>query len=206
MVFKIKMYIHFDFTKVMDLLETILNPILPHPNDRLKFLRFLKTMRDSKKSEDLMLCVITGRGGTGKSTLVKLAQIAIGSGNYIKVPSEMITDKKVYNIKERDLRFLRREAKLVWTEIDPHTDAEPCLLGIGYMFAHPEKFGKKHFFIQGDFDFLNPYPSSLIHIHLDNKVHILSVTAGKHIHDMFDHQEKEIYQEMEKILNALDPS
>ncbi len=180
----------------MSLINIILNPILPNLVERTKFLRFLKSVRDTN---DPITCIITGGGNTGKSTLMTLARITIGLEYCVHVPLETIS------LPGDDIFKYRYGSRMGCMSVGPDDTPSKYFDGVGWMLAHPEKFGKRHYFIQGDFEFpeVTLDVSKCIHIHLDNKISILSISSGRFIRDMLDHEQEDIRQEMLELLETI---
>lgn len=183
-----------EYREAMSLIETILNPILPHPEDRAEFLRFLKLVRDV---DEPMVCVITGKGNTGKSTLTKLAATVVERDHYILPIERMlrkIRGKYIYFTPDFKLGILLPEYP---------DDFSKCFTNLTTVLSSPENFGKRHYLVQGDFDFsdMNMDPSKCIHIHLDNEIPFLSTQLGIHIRDILESEQEDIRQEMKDILD-----
>ncbi len=175
----------------MDLVKSVLYPILPDDEERTKFLSFLKS---AIQTDQTKICVITGDYCSGKSTLVAMARLAVKDCLYLGDDIQK-RGRTLYNMPLYSKLVL---IPSLWGGTDETCD----FTGVCWMINHPN-IKATHYLLQGhpsNFPHI-PEDPKYIHIHLENDILAIYRQSENKIYDIIKNESDELQRQLLELIS-----
>lgn len=207
----------------MSLVETILDPIITDKEERYKFLGFMSDTIHDKKPR---IYIVTGGAYTGKSTLGKLFDIALGEKNTTKISNDYNDYDEIFTrhiFYPYHYRFLDGKYKLIHVDLTfTKYDKIIILLRKLYYLLKDTKncgsgYAKVNFLLIGRFDLsaltesmcdIRGYKEYFLCTHLENNIpkireEVEGTSEEYKISDILEDNKDEICEEITSMIESL---